>query len=138
MTLPMPSVAPLLNPQRGEVWRVQLEPVRGSEQGKTRPVIVLSEPSIGRHTVRLCAPVMQWKPEHPGYFWCIPLAPDGHNGLVKPSTADAAQTRALDTVRFVEKLGILDETKLELIAAALYRCVRRPPTQPKPSTIPPA
>jgi mRNA interferase MazF len=127
---------PTTNPKRGEVWRVELEPVRGSEQGKTRPVVVLSEPPIGRATMRLCAPVMQWKPEHPGYFWCITLPPDADNGLSKQSTADAAQTRALDTVRFVEKIGAISETKLELLAQALCRCVKRPPTQPTPSAAP--
>jgi mRNA interferase MazF len=126
-------MTPPNNPKRGEIWRVELEPVRGSEQGKTRPVVVLSEPPTGRATIRLCAPLMQWKPEHPGYFWCITLPPDTANGLSKQSTADAAQTRALDTVRFVEKLGTINATKLEIIAEALYRCVKRPPAQPTPS-----
>lgn len=29
-------------PSRGEVWRVDLEPVRGHEQGRARPVLVVS------------------------------------------------------------------------------------------------
>ena len=125
-----------INPKRGEIWRVELEPVRGSEQGKTRPIVVLSEPPIGRDTIRLCAPVMQWKPEHPRYFWCIALIPDADNGLSKQSTADAAQTRALDTVRFVSKVGTVNNAKFDLIAQALYNCVKRPltPTANQPET----
>ena len=30
------------NPLRGEVWRVDFEPVRGHEQGRTRPALIIS------------------------------------------------------------------------------------------------
>ncbi len=131
-----PSNSPAINPRRGEVWRVQLDPVRGSEQGKTRPVVVLSEPPHGRPTMRLCAPIVHFKPEHASMVWCVTLLPDADNGLSKHSTADAAQTRALDTARFVQKLGTVSTAKLELIAEALYHCVKSSPTQPKTSTAP--
>lgn len=116
-----------VNPKRGEVWRVQLEPTRGSEQGKTRPVVVLSQPPIGRESVRLCAPVMNSLPVHSALFWCIELLPEASNGLIKDSAADAAQTRALDLVRFEARLGTVAPDDLELIADALARCVKRPP-----------
>jgi mRNA interferase MazF len=106
------------------VWRAQLDPVRGSEQGKTRPVVVLSEPATGRATMRLCAPVTNALPEHGGFFWCVALVPDPASGLSKSSTADAAQTRALDTARFEAKLGTLEQEDVDLIADALARCVK--------------
>ena len=115
-----------ISPRRGEIWRVQLEPTRGSEQGVTRPVVVLSEPPIGRATVRLCAPVMREIPVHGTLFWCIALAPDGANGLNKPSSADAAQTRALDIERFEQKMGAVGAGQTDLIADALSECVKRP------------
>ncbi len=31
-----------MNPSRGEVWRVNLERVRGHEQGRSRPALVIS------------------------------------------------------------------------------------------------
>jgi mRNA interferase MazF len=102
-----------LSPKRGEVWRVQLDPTRGSEQGKTRPVVVLSEPPIGRVNVRLCAPIMNALPIHGGLFWCVSLTPDATNGLTKSSTADAAQTRALDVVRFEAHLGALEVDEVD-------------------------
>lgn len=111
-------------PKRGEVWRVQLDPVRGSEQSKARPVVVLSEPPTGRATIRLCAPVTNALPEHGGFFWCVALVPDPASGLSKASTADAAQTRALDTARFEVKLGALEQDDVDLIADALARCVK--------------
>jgi mRNA interferase MazF len=121
---------PVINPRRGEVWRVQLEPARGSEQGKARPMVVLSEPPIGRPTIRLCAPIVHAKPEHLFMAWCIELYPDADNGLTKDSTADAAQTRALDLVRFETRLGKVSEQKLEAITTALILCVGRQPAPP--------
>jgi len=32
----------MARPSRGEVWRADLEPVRGHEQGRVRPVLVIS------------------------------------------------------------------------------------------------
>ena len=73
--------------------------------------------------MRLCAPLVQFKPEHAGMAWCVPINPDADNGLSKKSTADAAQTRSLDTVRFVEKLGTVSATKLQAILTALAATV---------------
>ncbi len=116
-----------INPQRGQVWRVQLDPVRGSEQGKTRPVVVLTEPPVGRASVRLCAPIMNALPVHGSLFWCVSLVPDAQSGLTKDSTADAAQARALDLVRFEAPLGEVGADELDAITAALCLCVGRVP-----------
>ncbi len=118
-----------IRPKRGEIWRVQLEPVRGTEQGNTRPVVVLSEKGAGRPTVKLCAPIVNAKPEHGLFYWCTVMAPDAQNGLTKDSTADASQTRALDIVRFETLLGSVTEIEMELIADALIQCVKRSITQ---------
>ena len=119
------ATAPALpSPKRGEVWRVQLEPVRGSEQGKTRPVVVLSQPPTGRPTMRLCAPIMNRLPVHGAFFWCVAFEPSETNGLTKDSTVDAAQVRALDLVRFESRLGSVTDEEIEAIAAALCQCVK--------------
>ena len=34
-------------PKRGEIWRADLEPTRGDEINKTRPVVVLSDDNVG-------------------------------------------------------------------------------------------
>lgn len=112
-----------INPKRGEIWRVQLDPIRGSEQGKTRPVIVLSQPPIGRPTVRLCAIVTNHKPEHQMMVWCATLQPDESNGLTKDSTVDTAQTRTLDLERFETKLGQISKSKLDEVKAALIAAI---------------
>jgi len=114
-------------PRRGEVWRAQLDPVRGSEQAKTRPVVVLTEPPTGRATMRLCVPVTNALPVHLGLSWCAALLPDQANGLSKDSTADTAQARALDLVRFEARLGQISADDLEAVTTALVLCIGRQP-----------
>ena len=116
-------------PRAGEIWRVDLEPTQGSEQGKSRPVVVMNEPPTGRVTIRLCAPIVHRKREHAFYFWCAERAPDSSNGLTEASSVDAAQTRALDTSRFLNRLGEVRSQELEIITTALCLCVGR---EPKP------
>lgn len=122
-----PQAATPPGPKRGEVWRVQLDPVRGAEQRKTRPVVVLTEPPTGRATVRLCVPVVHEIPPHRFMVWCAALAPTSANGLTKASTVDTAQARALDVVRFEAKLGDVDAAELETITTALILCIGRQP-----------
>lgn len=114
-------------PQRGGVWRANLEPVEGSEQGKKRPVVVLSSPPTGRAGTCLCAPIIHHKPLHARLFWCVEIAPDSSNGLTKASSADTAQTRVLDEARFESRLGEVTPQELEAITTALCLCVERVP-----------
>lgn len=123
----VPKGVPRRVPRRGEVWRVQLDPARGSEQAKTRPVVVLSEPPIGRATMRLCAPVVHALPVHLSMGWCAGLLPTAANGLSKDSTADVSQTRALDLVRFEAWLGSVGAPEMEAITTALILCIGRQP-----------
>jgi mRNA interferase MazF len=110
-------------PKRGEVWRAELDPTRGSEQSKTRPVVVMNCTGVGRASMRVSVPIVHSKPVHDGMVWCVPLAPSNANGLTKDSTADASQIRALDTSRFLECIGTLQADESETIAAAVTLCV---------------
>ncbi len=116
-------------PKRGEVWRVALDPVVGSEQAKTRPVVVMSGGNIGRATVRVCIPLTGFQASHLNVDWCVPIAPETSNGLTKPTTADASQIRALDVARFEAKLGKLASLPVAAVAAAVALCVGYEPQQ---------
>jgi mRNA interferase MazF len=110
-------------PKRGEVWHVQLEPVRGSEQDKKRPVVVMSGTNIGRPTVFVCVPITGFQSAHAVLDWYVLIPPDASNGLTKPSSADASQVRALDFERFEAKLGKLTSEEVESAADAVALCV---------------
>jgi mRNA interferase MazF len=110
---------PHTSPRRGEVWRVDLDPTRGSEQTKTRPVVVMSEQGVGRATMRVCVPITNWQSPHTVMFWCWPLSPDTKNGLGKDSSADASQVRSLDVTRFLGYMGELDALDVEAMVEAV-------------------
>lgn len=110
-------------PQRGEVWRVSLDPTRGAEMQKTRPTVVLSAPALGRASLRLIVPTIGWQEHFTAWPWVIEIASDTTNGLSKSSAADASQIRAVDALRFGSRLGALASDDLESIAAAVALCV---------------
>ena len=55
----------VIPPRRGEIWMVDLEPVRGSELQKIRPCVVVSSDGLGKLPVKLVAPITEWKQHHP-------------------------------------------------------------------------
>lgn len=114
------DASPVLNPRRGEVWRVNLEPTVGAEIRKDfRPVLVLNRPGTGERTVRLCAPITDFKPERDALrYWRVGIG-EGVSGLDKFSCVDVSQTRALDVARFVRKDGKAHPAELEAVVAAL-------------------
>ncbi len=114
------ETAPAINPRRGEIWRVNLEPTIGAElQKDNRPVLVLSRPGAGERTVRLCAPLTDFKPERDAFRYWRVLLGEGVSGLHKLSCADVSQVRALDVARFVRKDGKAHSVEVEATAAAL-------------------
>lgn len=113
----------MIDPQRGEVWWVSLDPTRGDEIQKTRPCVVLTLPGYGRAGLRLTVPVVGWQPHFAAWPWMIELAPDAHTGLIKPSGADASQIRAASLSRFQARLGVLPGSDLDSITGAVALCI---------------
>lgn len=111
------------DPQRGEIWLADLEPVRGSEMRKTRPVVVLSSDSIRALPVRIVVPLTGWQEQFRISPWKVRLAPDAQNGLTKLSAADGLQVRCISVERFVERKGILPKALLAEIAEAVSYCL---------------
>ncbi len=114
-----------LKPQRGEIWRANLEPAVGGEiQKDNRPVLVISRPSVGAIGVSLCAPISDYKPDRDGRrFWRVFLDANERSGLDKPSCADVGQTRAPDVSRFVKQDGKAAPIEVEAVVAALAKSV---------------
>ncbi len=117
-----------INPVRGEIWHARLEPTEGAEQGKARPVVVLSVARVGRPSIRLCVPLMGFQPSHAGKLWYRPIAPSASNNLDKLSTADVMQARAVDVLRFEYQIGVLESIEVEALAAILALCVGHSPS----------
>ena len=104
---------------RGEVWRVELDPTRGSEITKARPCVVVSSDNLGAHPLKVIVPLTNWKQEHEAFFWMVRIDPDDRNGLTKVSSADAHQIRAVDKQRFLDPMGAITEQQFSDILGAV-------------------
>jgi len=106
---------------RGEVWRVELDPTLGSEIKKARPCVIVSSDNLGGHPLKVIVPLTNWKPEHDAFFWIVRIDPDEDNGLTKASSADAHQIRAVDRQRFLESVGVITEQQFaDILGAVRY------------------
>lgn len=113
-------------PQRGEVWLVKLDPTVGAEIKKIRPAVVISSDAVGRLSIKLVAPVTDWKDHYARNIWHVYIEPDSMNGLSKPSAVDALQLRGLDYQRFIRKLGEVSPTMLDDICVAVCSIIEYP------------
>lgn len=96
--------------RRGEVWLADLEPVRGSEANKRRPVIVVMNDRASEAAAELGRGVVTVVPVTSNVRRVMPFQvelPAGSGGLRIKSKAQAEQLRSLDFGRFVHRLGQL-------------------------------
>ena len=106
---------------RWNIFLANLDPVIGSEQGKTRPVLVISEDQINRILpVVNVLPLTSRKAGRKIYPNEV-LIPKGVGGLTKESIVLCYQIRTLDKKRLIKKLGTIDSVELqESIFEALF------------------
>ena len=106
--------------KRGDIWRVNLDPVVGSEIKKSRPVVVISSNSVGKLPIKLIAPITGWNSSFVNSIWFVKIQPDSKNNLNKVSAVDALQLRGVDIQRFIApKVGYLTQDILEEISTAI-------------------
>jgi mRNA interferase MazF len=106
--------------KRGEVYDARLEPVEGSEQGGTRPIIIVSRDAINAYSPVVlaipCTTYQTGKRVYPTQVLIQP--PDG--GLTNHSIAMADQVRVLSKTRLLRLRGMLsDEAMIQLNQALL-------------------
>ena len=109
--------------RRGMVIDVNLEPTRGSETGKVRPcVIVTNDIYNERVPVIQVVPITEWSDKKGRIATNVILFPTPDNGLTKKSIADCLQTRPIDhRQRLMQVRGQLPAAAIEKIDAALKR-----------------
>jgi len=112
-----------MTPARWSVWLVKLDPVVGSEQGKTRPVLIISDTRLNQiPPVVNVLPVTSRKPQRRIYP-NEALLPAGTAGLTTDLIVLCYQIRTLDKQRLLKSLGTLDDTNLraEILAALSFQ-----------------
>ena len=108
-------------PKRGVVADFDLNPIRGSETGKTRPCIVVTNDIYNsKLTVIQVVPITDWSNKKSRILTNVTLISERKNGLDKKSIADCLQTRPVDyTKRFVRERGRISSQNLQKIDEAL-------------------
>ncbi len=106
---------------RGMVIIVRLDPVEGSETGKERPCIIVTNDFYNQRVpVIQVVPVTAWNERKEAIITNVVIDPDGSNGLSKRSVADCLQTRPIDwRKRMVRVLGSIEPSTMHRIDSAL-------------------
>ena len=106
-----------LFPKRGEIWLVAFDPTIGSEIGKTRPTVVLSNDRNNEFSETVTVLPVTSKTEKIYPFEAA--IPAGPSGLRVDSKAKADQIRTVAKARLVKRLGVLDDKRLAQIERAV-------------------
>jgi len=108
-----------LPPARGEVWRVEFDPVKGDEIRKSRPAVVISSDAFNPLKTKLVVPLTGWQEKFVISQWMVKIVADSSNGLDHDSAADALQIRCVSYERFAIKLGTVSALVLDEITTAI-------------------
>ena len=105
-------------PKTGDVFLVDLDPTKGSEQQGKRPVIIFQNPDLNQYTrTYICIPLTTnlSRLAMPGTCFIK----KGNGGLTRDSIALCFQLRAIDQSRLSKKLGTLNKTSLESLMGSI-------------------
>jgi mRNA interferase MazF len=108
--------------RRGDVYLVDLEPVRGAETNKTRPAVLVSNDAANRMAERNGRGVVTVVPVTSNTTRVYPfqIAIDaGEGGLGRASKAQAEQIRSVDVARLHGRLGALSPGSLRRLDDAM-------------------
>ena len=108
--------------QRGDVYFVDLDPVRGAEVNKVRPAVLVSNAVANRTAERNGRGVVTLVPITSNTDRIYPfqvLIAAGEGGLKNDSKAQAEQVRSVDYSRLHQRLGSLRPDTLSKLDTAL-------------------
>jgi mRNA interferase MazF len=101
--------------RRGWVIDVDLEPTKGSETGKVRPCVVVTNDVYNKRVpVIQVVPLTEWTDKKGRIRTNVRVEPSAINGLRKVSIADCLQTRPID--RHQRLVAVRGELELEILA----------------------
>ena len=104
--------------KRGDIFYADLSPVVGSEQGGTRPVLIIQNDTGNRHSPTVIAAAITsqtGKARLPTHINIM----GGSVGLSKDSIILLEQIRTIDKRRLREHMGHLDEKQMAMVDDAI-------------------
>jgi len=107
--------------ERGMIIDVNLEPTKGSETGKIRPCIIVTNNTYNQRVpIIQVVTLTEWNSKKAKIKTNVEINPSSVNGLTKKSIADCLQTRPIDhQLRLVKIRGKLEEEIIQKIDLAL-------------------
>jgi mRNA interferase MazF len=103
--------------KKGEIWLADLEPVKGSEQGKTRPIVVISGNTMNEHfPVVITCPLSSVVKNYSG---CVVIPKNKSNGLSCDSEIITFQVRSLSKDRLLKKIGTITIVQMQFVLKGL-------------------
>ncbi len=106
------------NMKRGEIYRADLDPVIGSEQGGIRPVLIIQNDIGNLHSPTVIVAAITSRLNKPKLPTHVAIS-SRQSGLKKDSVILAEQVRTLEKKRLMEKLGRVDEEVMAKVDRAL-------------------
>ena len=103
-------------PRRGEIWLVNFNPARGSEQKGMRPALVIQN-DIGNEVspITIVAAISASVKIYPINVKIVPTESD----LNRDSVVKLNQIRTIDKTRLIKRLGKLSPSKMDAVRSAL-------------------
>lgn len=109
----------MMNVRRGDIYYADLSPVVGSEQGGTRPVLIVQNDVGNRHSPTVIAAAITSRQDKARLPTHIRVNTEG-SGLSRDSVVLLEQIRTIDKRRLREQLGRLDEPSMTRVDQALH------------------
>ncbi len=108
-----PGFAAAADPSRGDVWMVEFDPVRGHEQGGSRPALVVSADLFNKGAAGLVivAPLTS-RAKHVNTH--VPVEPP-EGGLSVRSFVKCEDIRSVSIERVGRRLGAVTDETLDLV-----------------------
>jgi mRNA interferase MazF len=114
-------------PKRGDVVRVRLDLVVGSEQAGIRPALVISPDVINENgPVVLIAAITSKRTERLYPFEALIEPPEG--GLTRRSKVMLMQLRSVDKKRLLDRMGSVSDATMQSVERALHVATGLVPT----------
>ncbi len=104
--------------KRGEIFLANLEPIKGSEQGGIRPVLIIQNDISNKHSPVTIIAAITSKIFDKEYSTNIFISKED-SGLDKDSTIMLNQIRTIDNSRLIKKIGFVDNFTMNKVDRAL-------------------
>ena len=118
----------MISPKRGEIWLVDLNPTRGQEIQKTRPVVIISAKIFSPLPLRIVIPITSWQEKFSDRLFMVKIEASPENQLGRDSAGNVLQVRSISTERFVKQLGQVSDEVLQELLAGLIICIDYEPS----------